>query len=644
MAKFVAVDGEGLTRSDGQHDYVLLAASDGSAIEDWGRDGLSSIACLDYLLERKKANPQSELVGFSFGYDVNMILRDIPRNIARRLHENNSAAWVPVAGLQYFFTYIPNKWFAITRYHWGIRTVYEMVDGVRTAHDEGQWIRNAYAKVWDTFGFYQSSFLRAIEDWKVSTPEETAFISEMKLKRGGFTADEQVRIKEYCWRECALLVDLCTQLDEALVTANLETKQYHGAGAIANVLLHRERALNYLVQRPDNDYLWDAILRAYFGGRIETFVSGYIPEPVYSYDINSAYPAAIRHLPNLRQGRWIKLSAYDPSYEFALWRVEWKLKKDARLAPFPFRRDSNIYYQSVGAGWYHAPEVRAAVDCKMGVRVLEGIAFIPDTDERPFAWVEQIYRDRQEAKARGDKREKALKLGMNSLYGKFAQGVSGQNRPGRYQCYFFAGWITSYCRGIMLRAAAQHPEDVVAIATDGLFSLARHDVDIGKGLGQWEEKDAIDEGIMVVQPGLIISRYEALVRTRGVDKKSVVRENGEGFEIFKSAWEQLGVAAKVEVTDTRFITLGRALASSHNTAEMNKVWRRWKAEPRQISYFPERKRLQMSRAGWMPNDGWTRLYLFDGEPGELSGLYEKGMQVEHEVEPVEFIDSLRVLE
>lgn len=626
MTEFLAVDGEGLTRDDDSHDYATLQASDGSIIECWDRGGLSSIECLDYLIERKQLHPQAELIGFSFGYDTNMLLRDIPRNVANRLHENNSVDWVPSKGLRYFFNYIPSKWFSVTRYHW--------VPGPG-------WWRDGYAKVWDVFGFYQTSFVKAIEDWKVATKEQTAAIQEMKLKRGSFTDEEKEEIKSYCWEECRFLVDLGNQLDEALIDADLEIKQYHGAGAIANVLLKRERANDYIVRRPDNDLLWDAILRGFFGGRIETFIAGFVPDPVFSYDINSAYPTAIKQLPDMKNGTWVRTRTYDPDAEFALWRVRWTLNEQERLAPFPFRhKDGSIYYVANGEGWYHAPEVREAMRAYGGKRgtidIRDGVVFRPDSNLRPFSWVEAIYRERQQAKREGHKREKVLKLGMNSLYGKFAQGVSGRNRPGPFQCYFFAGWITSYCRAQMIRVGSQNPNSLVAIATDGIFSLAPLSVDEGRDLGQWEVKDPIDEGLMVVQPGLIVSRYESLVRTRGVDRSSI------GFDVFRKAWSDLGIAAKVQVTDTRFISLGRALQSSDNTAEMNQVWRRWRKWNVDVSYFPERKRVRMTAADWMP-EGHTPLFLLDGWPGELSAIYSKGQGVEQEVEPVEFIDELTAL-
>lgn len=565
--KFIAVDGEGLTRIDSSHDYVLLAASDGKFVENW-ESGISTIDCFEYLLGLKRLHPKAHFIGFSFSYDTNMMLRDLRRIQLERLHEHNRVSWIVKSRVKYVLDYVPSKWFQISK----------MVG------EGDRWNKAGSVKVWDVFGFYQSSFLRAIEDWKVATQEQIDRISYMKLKRGEFTDSEKEQIKAYCFEECELLVKLAEQLDEALIASDLEINQYHGAGAIANVMLKKHEAKAHIVRRPQNEDLWNAILTAYFGGRVETFFAGYVNAPIYSYDVNSAYPAAIRYLPSLVGGKWRRVNAFDRSQRFALWHVKWDYAGGRPLIPFPYRRDKSIYYTLKGEGWYHAPEVCAAYDSGLRFDVIEGITFTPaDNAAFPFAWVEETYRLRQALKAKGDKREKALKLGLNSLYGKFAQAVSGPGRPGQYQCYFYAGWITSYCRAEILRAASQAPDSIVNIATDGILSLAPLEVQRGTTLGTWEVKPPMDEGVMVIQPGFILSEFQELLRTRGVDKSSV------SFQLFRDAWLESGITTKVKAYDTRFITLGRALSMSKGNDDLQAIWRHWQQWEIELGFFPNRK-------------------------------------------------------
>lgn len=618
MPEFIALDGEGLTREDGSHDYVLLASSTGSCVEQWQFGGLSTRQCFDYLLSVSVNHPDAVFIGFSFGYDINMMLRDMPRSDLKRLHENNSVDWIPEQGQRFWMKFIPNKWFELSYFEFD------------TVHNK--WPKaKARIKIWDVFGFFQMSFIRALEDWKVGAASQE-FIAEMKLRRGKFDAQDAEEIKRYCFEEVKYLVEMGNLLQESMDDAGIDCKQYHGAGAIANTLLRSHSAKDFILQRPANDMLWDAILRSYFGGRIETFVAGFVPEPVYDYDINSAYPNAIRKLPDLASAHWARTRNYDPNREYALWRVSWELGPDARIAPFPYRDASgNIYYVRKGEGWYHAPEVRSAYNAGLPIRIHEGITCTPSSDAQPFKWVEEIYYERQQAKARGDKREKVLKLGLNSLYGKFAQAISGKDKAGPFQCFFYAGYITSYCRGMLLAAAMQAPDGILAFATDGILSLNKLDLDFGKELGQWENKTVVEDGLLFVQPGLVVSRYESFVRTRGVDRSAI------GFDTFYNAWLEHGFSAKVTARDTRFISLGRALQHGGDKALMNEVWRRWVSHDTEITFFPARK--------WpleWKTDTYCKLDLRAGFEG-MSGPYQKGLEIDHqEMEPVDFLDSLFV--
>ncbi len=616
MPEFIGLDGEGTTREDGSHDYVLLAASTGSCVEQWESGGLSTRECFDYLLSVSANHHDAVFVGFSFGYDINMMLRDLPRSDLKRLHENNSVDWIPEQGKRYWLKFIPNKWFELSYFEYDTK--------------RKQWPKaKAKIKVWDVFGFFQMSFIRALEDWKVGAASQE-FIADMKLRRGKFDASDADEIKRYCFEEVKYLVEMCHLLQESMDDAGIECKQYHGAGAIANALLRQHNAKDFILQKPANEMLWDAILRSYFGGRIETFVAGFVPDAVYDYDINSAYPNAIRKLPDIASAKWARTMRYDPSREYALWRVSWALAPGENIAPFPWRdAGGNIYYIPAGQGWYHAPEVRAAINAGFAITVHEGITCTPLDDSQPFKWVEEIYYERQQAKARGDKREKVLKLGLNSLYGKFAQAVSGKNRAGPFQCFFYAGYITSYCRSMLLAAAMQKPDGILAFATDGILSLNQLDLDFGKDLGQWENKTVIDDGLLFVQPGLVVSKYESFVRTRGVDRSAI------GFDTFNEAWKTDGFGARVTARDTRFISLGRALQHGLDKNAMNEVWRRWQSHDTEITFFPARK-----WPGQWKSESFCKLELRSGFEG-LSGEYKKGLEIDHqEMEPVDFLDSL----
>src|SRR3954447_23558236 len=103
VTDFIAVDGESFTEN-GEHRYVLLAASDGRYQFD--SKGLSTVRCFETLLGLTKKHI---IVAFGWNYDVNMILRDLDNESLIRLWK---LGWVQWNG--YRIEWIPNKIFTVS--------------------------------------------------------------------------------------------------------------------------------------------------------------------------------------------------------------------------------------------------------------------------------------------------------------------------------------------------------------------------------------------------------------------------------------------------------------------------------------------------------------------------------------------------
>jgi len=98
--------------------------------------------------------------------------------------------------------------------------------------------------------------------------------------------------------------------------------------------------------------------------------------------------------------------------------------------------------------------------------------------------VPNLYRERQKLKAAGNAAEYILKIGLNSLYGKFAQSVGSR----RFRNICYAGYITSRTRAALYNALAGTRgglQNVIGFATDGIFTTAPLDLPISKKLGGW---------------------------------------------------------------------------------------------------------------------------------------------------------------
>src|SRR6202007_436578 len=123
--------------------------------------------------------------------------------------------------------------------------------------------------------------------------------------------------------------------------------------------------------------------------------------------------------------------------------------------------------------------------------ILEGYG-----NESPFEWVPELYAARRELKERGDFGQMVLKLALNSLYGKMAQGVGYGNGNPKWQSYFWAGAITAWTRAqIMKLITMQTP---LMIATDGVFFSQPLDIPTSDEIGGWS--GSYSEGFFLLKP------------------------------------------------------------------------------------------------------------------------------------------------
>ncbi len=84
--QFIGVDGEGVDRPDGAHEYVMLSVGDRTLWEDGSALSLASI--LRFLYESYQQEPNAAYVGFFLGYDFIQWLKMLPERHARLLFTN----------------------------------------------------------------------------------------------------------------------------------------------------------------------------------------------------------------------------------------------------------------------------------------------------------------------------------------------------------------------------------------------------------------------------------------------------------------------------------------------------------------------------------------------------------------------------
>lgn len=491
--RFVSWDGEGDPRKT---TYYLFGNSDGQYI---AAPSLSTAECLSLITTH--ADIDAIHFGFAFGYDVNMMLVDLSKNHIRILNERNSVIWK-----RWRIEHIPRKWFVVTD-----RIVKRTV------------------KIWDTWSFFMTS---AVKAWKQYGVEVSDTVLAGKSAAGRERGFEDLAEDLQYWREeNQAYVKLMDKLRDSLHAADLFISAWHGPGAIASYSLkkhHIDKAME-VCPEPVNQ----AAQYAYGGGRFELLQIGRASYEVYEYDVNSAYPHAISKLPNLGKGTWVHREHGDIGSAglFGIYRVSLNrnpFTSDNMLKPMPFlfRDDYGlISYPCVMETWVWSPELWGMENIS-GLTIHEGWEFIEDDPtDRPFAWLAENYAIRKRYQDVGNQAQHALKLQMNSIYGKQAQRVGWERRQKapKWHQLEWAGWVTSYCRAMVFRAGLMAGPDLIAFETDAIFTTKRLNerLDIGKGLGQWGEK-RFDDFVYLQSGcrfGLVGDKWEA--KYRGFDQGSL---------------------------------------------------------------------------------------------------------------------------
>jgi hypothetical protein len=474
---FIAYDGEGYGDK-----FVLLANSLGERIVD--ENGLSTEKCLEFLT--RKYDATKKRIWFSFSYDVNHILKDVPDEDLLTLLDGKAIKY-----MGHTIRYIPSKIFIVDNY-----------------------------RHYDVFSFFATNFINVV---KLMLGEERVSrqLIEGKMARGTFEHWDIEDLIKYNDEELVLLVEIMTKLRTALIDVDVKLVEWYGPGAIAKYWFKKYEVRPPPV--PKDVALYKALSSSYYGGRFEQIKLGKFKD-VYEYDIRSAYPSVMVSMPIFKSWRRVKTHTSD---RYAIWFANFDcrsyLSNGYRGAlPLPVRnRDGHICFPAVGRGWYwsHELELFREQFPKAKLTVHEGyIATVGK--ETPFAWIGELYDYRLKLKAAGNLSHYAIKVGLNSLYGKTAQTV-GSNV---YHSLAWAGYITSKTRTKIARAGyAASPNSVIGFATDALFTTEKLDLPQSSNLGDWEEQyfDSgifFQSGVYRLQTGdTIMDRYRGAPLRQGID-------------------------------------------------------------------------------------------------------------------------------
>lgn len=577
---FIFWDGEGYNAyrvaSDGtvsiEHRYMLFGCSHFPDDPLVGID-LGTIECLDYILSVESRYPDAFHVGFMFTYDVNMILKDVPKRLLKHLGVYGVVHWKG-----YRIEYIPRKWFRVSRKDTGIS-----------------------ATIWDIFGFYLSKYTTALSKYGIATKEQLDDIASGKDKRGTFTYAEIDYVKSYWQKEVALGPPLMDKMREMCYDNGLFITQWHGSGALASYLL-RKRQVN---KWHSKDVPYDAMVAircGYAGGRFHPFRCGLHDRAVYTADINSAYIYACSLLPRLDNGRWRRVRGNEIDRQnlsrFAIYHISYFADKDgaktrdnnrrgafAELYPlFHRNRHHRIYWPRRVDGWFWTPEASTVAD-NPDADFVE--AWVYDDDGTyPFEWVNDEFNKRLVLQHEGNPGEKTIKWALAAMYGAMARRVGWDRKtrtaPKSHELAW-AGFITSWCRAEMYKLGYEvwRRGGLISIDTDGVTSTVPISPEwlprgVGEKLGQWKLEEF--GGILYWQSGVYwlknLDGSWGTAKTRGIKRGSLPAEAGLEALANSSFSSRPIRHATISTTRERFIGFKQAIAL-HNFES----WRTWEKVP-----------------------------------------------------------------
>lgn len=559
---FVGVDGEGGTTVTGSHDYFLLRVGE-QAISNTER-ALTSEECLEFLAG---LDPNPLYVAYFFDYDTTKICQDLPWGKLWRLIHREERLYrgkdgrlgspFPVDVLDRFqIDYLPRKFVKVRR----------------NLGNEEHPIWGPWIEINDVGTFFQCPFVDALERWDVGTPEQRAAIRKGKEHRRTFDARDLPDIDKYNHLECRLLVELMDKFRATCKRAGYVPRKWQGPGQIAEAMMRargipKTRKIKML-NDPENAGLLAAANASFYGGRPEITRIGPVFQEVYQWDINSAYPFALLHVPCLEHGEWRHYGPEDIG-TCREWRAGVSLVRGhfqgkpgtrARLFGYPVRRENgSIYYPREGNGWYWSQEIRAASHQVFTPR--EAYVYRKRCECQPFRFIHDLYEMR--LRLGKDALGLFLKLALNSLYGKSAQSIGSP----QYANPIWASFITSFTRAMVAELfhllpahrAGQCGRDVLMVATDAIFTTSKLPVEPSKAIGGLDLK-VHQDGLLLVQPGLYFTGDGSRAKTRGVPVSALQGREEE----FMAAWESMFTsedenAGVIEVPVNTFIGIRQAL-------------------------------------------------------------------------------------
>lgn len=282
--------------------------------------------------------------------------------------------------------------------------------------------------------FYNRCALSKI-DKKYGEKDKRVDAANMNLSRYETDMAYRELVDLYCTQDAQLVYNAITDLEAGVRSLGVELGSTPGATT--------RGFLNKLGQFPD--ILWQThyhFLRAYCGGRFEITKRGIFDEPVYQYDLVSAYPWALGECPWLTASAFFRwTNKFSENALYGSYEVEFDFDHYLGVAP-GWKEGIRVYSAAEKKTWLARPEVDWLLRQGARIRIIRALEiFDPNAS---YLWREIIRelfitknccpicelewdgkkeccgQQKDEAKTRG------AKVLLNSMYGVLIQLIQEQ--------------------------------------------------------------------------------------------------------------------------------------------------------------------------------------------------------------------------
>lgn len=433
-------------------------------------DELPTIFEVFTYLRRLKTSKNTYFVCWNLKFDASVLLKCFDEKILRKFYYgiDDDKYQIEIDGLQ--ITYLHKKCLTFLYKHNTVK-IYDAMQFFMGAGENGSSSLDSVAKVY--LG-KQKEYTGKYQDKKFPS-----YLTDNEL-------DEIVK---YCQLDCILTERLMDSwVDAFYKNFNFYPNAFYSAGYLAAQLI-KTKLKSFPSFRKIAFPIQSLAYECYFGGRFEIMQRGKLNN-IHHYDINSAYPYAMTLLPDFDNGKWIKIKSLKEYEHYKKYLGFYRIQVESfekNVSPFLFRGFFGQVYAPRGEfiTYTTSYEIQSSINYNVKIKNIVGYCFIPKS-KVPTKFnniIKDMYAKRIAQKNKGQKG--VYKILVNSAYGKFAQ-----NKPEPKNLFnpVYCAAITGKCRSMLLDAAANHKDDIVMFATDGIFSKSKLDIPTPKEkiLGEWE--------------------------------------------------------------------------------------------------------------------------------------------------------------